>query len=262
MSNLHLISDHSNETLQSEDNLEENFGVMSPIEIQFILKAVQQEKSLLSLFPERSSQFVLSSILAVDSDRNVLILDLGNDDTLNALLLKAGTVVCVTTQNRIKIEFRCEKLQPVNFDGRPAFITSIPRSLLRFQRRNFYRIMTPVSNPATCVIPMLKDGKQQSDAVFNLFDVSCGGMALIDQHYALDLEPGKVFSGCQINLPEIDKILVTVAIRNSYAMTLKNGLTCQRAGCEFIGLSEDGRVLIQRYIIRLEQQERQFRRDD
>lgn len=243
------------------DNLQENFGVTSPIEIQFILKAIQQEKSLLSLFPERSSQFVLSSILAIESEKNLLVIDIGNGETKNELVLKANTVTCVTKQNRVKIEFSCKKLQRIQFDGRPAFATSIPTSLLRFQRRNFYRIMTPVSNPAICLIPMPTDNGQQDDAVFNLFDISCGGMALIDQHFALDLEPGKVFAGCQVRLSEEDEVIVTAAIRNSYSMTLKNGLSCQRAGCEFMGLSENSRMLIQRYIIRLEQQERQLRRD-
>ncbi|MDT8364775.1 MAG: flagellar brake protein [Nitrosomonas sp.] len=261
MSSSHPISRHFSGSHQAADNSQTDFSITSPIEIQFILKAVQQEKSLLSIFPQRSSRFLLSSILAIDPDRNILILDVGNDEALNTLVLKAETVVCVTTQNRIKIEFCCEKLQPIQFDDRPAFTASIPRLLLRFQRRNFYRIMTPVSTPATCLFPMLPSNEQQSDAVFNLFDISCGGMALIDQHYALDLEPGKIFAGCQVVLPEIDEIMATVAIRNSYAMTLKNGLTCQRAGCEFIGLPEDARVLIQRYITRLEQQERQFRRD-
>ncbi len=246
----------------SADDLQENFGVTSPIEIQFILKAIQQEKSLLSLFPERSSQFMLSSILAIESEKNLLVMDIGNDEAMNESVLKANAITCVTTQNRVKIEFSCGKLQRILFEGRPAFATRIPPSLLRFQRRNFYRIMTPVSSPATCLFPMLTDNGQQNDAVFNLFDISCGGMALIDQHYALDLEPGKVFAGCQVKLPEAGEVIVTVAIRNSYAMTLKNGLTCQRAGCEFIGLSEDSRTLIQRYIIRLEQQERQFRRDN
>lgn len=243
------------------DDLQESFGVTSPIEIQFILKAIQQEKSLLSLFPERSSQFVLSSILAVDSAKNLLVIDLGNDPAMNELVLKANTVTCVSTQNRVKIEFSCAKLQLIQFEGRPALATKIPSSLLRFQRRNYYRIMTPVSQPATCLIPILSNHEQQGEAIFNLFDISCGGMALIDQHYALDLEPGKVFAGCQVNFPDAGNVVVTVEIRNSYSMTLKNGLSCQRAGCEFVGLPEDSRMLIQRYIIKLEQQERQCRRD-
>lgn len=261
MSNPHLVSGHYDDAYQSADDLQENFGVNSPIEIQFILKAIQQEKSLLSLFPERSGQFVLSSILAIEPARNLLLVDLGNDPAMNELVLKANTVTCVSTQNRVKIEFCCEKFQLVQFEGRPAFAAKIPSSLLRFQRRNFYRIMTPVSNPATCLFTLLVNHNQQSEAIFNLFDISCGGMALIDQHYALDLEPGKVFAGCQLNFPEAGEIVVTAAIRNSYSMTLKNGLSCQRAGCEFINLPEDGRMLIQRYITRLEQQERQFRRD-
>ena len=261
MSHSHPVSDCSDDAYPSADDLQENFGVTSSIEIQFILKAIQQEKSLLSLFPERSNQFVLSSILAIEPAKNLLVIDLGNDPAMNELVLKADTVTCVSTQNRIKIEFCCVKLQLVQFEGRPAFSTKIPSSLLRFQRRNFYRIMTPVSHPATCLFPIPANNEQQSEAIFNLFDISCGGMALIDQHYALDLEPGKVFAGCQVNLPDTGNVVVTVEIRNSYSMTLKNELSCQRAGCEFVGLPEDSRMLIQRYIIKLEQQERQFRHD-
>ena len=261
MSNSHLISGRCDGAYQSADDLRENFGVNSPIEIQFILKAIQQEKSLLSLFPERSSQFLLSSILAIEPARNLLLIDPGNDPAINERVLKANIVTCVSMQNRVKIEFCCEKLQLVEFEGRPTFAARIPSSLLRFQRRNFYRIMTPVSNPATCLFSMLVNHDQRSEAIFNLLDISCGGMALIDQHHALDLEPGKIFAECQLNFPGAGEVVVTAAVRNSCSMTLKNGLSCQRVGCEFINLPEDSRILIQRYIIRLEQQERQFRRD-
>lgn len=247
-------------TLES-DQEEEAFSIASPVEIQFILNAIMQEKSAITLHLERSKQFILSSILAVDPAKKMLIMDYGADEILNQLAQRVGSLRCVTTQNRIRIEFNCTNLTLVQFEGRSAFRADIPASLLRIQRRNFYRIMTPITHSATCSIP-LPQKKGKETALFNLSDISCGGIALIDSQAELKLTPGTVFENCQIDMPQFGMIVATIQIRSIYTTVLKNGDTSQRAGCEFIDLPEKSRALIQRYITRLEQQMRQFTRDD
>jgi c-di-GMP-binding flagellar brake protein YcgR len=246
---------------RSQSRDDQNFSITSPVEVLFVLNAVMEEKSLITLYLERSNCFILSSILAVDPQKKTFVLDYGIDESLNQLAQKRGNLLCVTTQNRIKIEFVCNSLQKIQFEGGNAFRAAIPTSLKRIQRRNFYRILTPVATPATCSIPLSQSNKEEP-AIFNLLDISCGGMALIDQHPDINLEPGTIFEHCQLDLPEFGIIETTIQVRNTCTMMLKNGLSCQRAGCEFIGLSGKSRALIQRYLIRLEQQERKFNGGD
>lgn len=243
----------------SRDTNESDYIVHSLTEVCFFLNGIMQEKSLISLHLARNSHSaILSSILAVDLQKKLLVLDYGINETLNQMALKSGMLRCVTSHNRIRIEFDCNNLQHIRFEGRNAFSADLPTSLKRLQRRNFYRIATPVANPATCVIPPLRQ-HEEVPLTLNLLDISCGGMALIDRPDTdAPLEAGMTLEHCRIELPEFDTIETTVRIVNISTAILSNGNTCPRIGCEFVNLSEKSGTLIQRYITRLEQQARKF----
>lgn len=246
----------------SQTDQEKDFTTTSQVEILFILNDILKEKSLLTLIFERDGQFILSSILAIGTQRNELVLDCGIDSLLNQLAVKCGNLIGVTTQKRIKIEFNCCNFQLIQFEGRDAFRVDLPASLKRIQRRNFYRIATPILNPATCSIPLSgKNGKEST--VFPLSEISCGGMSLqIDQHPEIHFDLGAIIEHCQIDLPAFGMIETAIQVKNVYSTTLDNGLSCRRAGCEFVGLPEKSRAFIQRYISKLEQQARKFQNDD
>ena len=236
-----------------------DYSVNSLAEILFFLNGIMREKSLISLqIAKNTHTTILSSILAVDLQKKLLVLDYGINETLNQMALKTGRVQCITSHNRVRIEFDCDNLQHIWFEGRSAFSADFPVSLKRLQRRNFYRIATPVANPATCVIPPLKQC-EEVPLTLNLLDISRGGMALIDRPHAdAPLEAGMTLENCRIELPEFDTVETTVRIVSISTAILSNGNTCSRIGCEFVNLSEKSGTLIQRYIIWLEQQARKF----
>jgi hypothetical protein len=62
-----------------------------------------------------------------------------------------------------------------------------------------------------------------------------------------------IYSDCVIALPEIGIITVTIQVKNTYEITLRNGQNCMRAGCQFIELTASMEAMIQRYIIKQEQ---------
>ncbi len=243
----------------SEDMNESDYIVHSPTEVGFFLNGIMQEKSLISLHLARNSHAViLSSILAVDSQKKLLVLDYGINETFNRMALRSGVLRCITSHNRIRIEFDCNNLQHIQFEGRNAFSVDMPALLKRLQRRNFYRIATPVAVPATCIIPPLKQYREAPHTL-NLLDISRGGMALIDRPDAdVLLEAGMILESCRVELPEFDTIETTVRIVNIGTAILSNGNTCPRIGCEFLNLSDKSGMLIQRYIVWLEQQARKL----
>ena len=245
---------------EPEDVEGQDYSVTFPVEIRLLLNGILEEKSLISLHLSRSNHsIILSSILAVDSREKILVLDYGIDEPLNQLALKRGSLRCITALNRVRVEFDCNNLQRIQFEGRSAFSADIPVSLQRLQRRNFYRIATPVTTPAVCSILSLRPCEEIS--TFNLLDISCGGMALIDQPDTdILLKIGMVFEYCRIDLPEFGVVETSIQIKNAGTIILKNGLSYPRISCEFLNLSEKSRMLIQRYIIKLEQQARKFDR--
>lgn len=245
------------------DAKEPDYSVNSQAEIYFFLNGIMQEKSLISLhFARDSHSAILSSILAIDSQKKRLIMDYGINETLNQIALKRGSVRCITSHKRIKIEFDCNNLQRIQFEGRRAFDADVPELLKRLQRRNFYRITTSITNPAVCTIPALRAHEEVS-VICNLLDISCGGMALTDQPDTdSPLKTGMILEHCRIDLPGDEDLFgsIETTIQIAYVSTviLNNGNTCPRIGCKFIDLSEKSRILIQRYIAKLEQQARKL----
>lgn len=244
------------------DIKEQDYYVYSQREIYFFLDGIMQEKSLISLHLGRSSRsIILSSILAIDLQKKQLIIDYGVNEALNRIVLKRGRVRCTTNHNRVGIEFECSNLRQIQFEGRTAFSADIPESLRRLQRRNFYRMITPIATPAICVMYLLES--QESPVTYNLLDISCGGMALVDQPGTeTALEVGEVYPNCRVDLPGDEELFgsIETAIRVVHvgSVILDNGHVCPRISCEFLDLPEKVQVLIQRYIVKLEQQARKF----
>lgn len=234
---------------QKDNN--ENFRIHSEIDILFILREIMQANSLITIYPDYDNDFILSSILAIYPDRKEMIIDYGANEKCCQKALTCGQLAIVTTQNRVKIEFICDQIRKIQFEDQDAFVVNIPESLLRIQRRSHFRITTPIAKPLKCIIPI--PGKSASKAEVALLDISCGGIAVIDQHPIINFDPGTIYTDCQISLPEIGTITADIEVKNTYEITLRSGQNCFRAGCQFINLKGNMQAMIQRYIIKQEQ---------
>jgi c-di-GMP-binding flagellar brake protein YcgR len=90
--------------------------------------------------------------------------------------------------------------------------------------------------------------------VFPLADISCGGIAVLDNKQILGNNAGDTFAGCRLDLPEIGPVMTSLQIRNSLDMTLLNNKTNRRLGCAFVDISRGNLAAVQRYITKLERE--------
>ena len=150
------------------------------------------------------------------------------------------------------MQFTTDRVAAVSFEGRLAFRLPLPDTIMKLQRREYYRLATPVVHPLKCEIAG-PDGKRFELA---LADISLGGVCLVGQPAGFSFEPGMALEDCRIDLPEIGAIRAGLCVRNSYVVTLKNGVTSHRTGCEFVKLGSQQEAMVQRYIIRLERERR------
>lgn len=252
------ISDESKPTDPIElarQEKDKNFRIHAKADIQAILRDIMQRNTLVTVYFDQGNKFILTSILAIDSKNDEMIVDYGIDEKLNQKVLNAKRITFVTSQNRIKVEFTCDNIQKILFEGNHAFIVNLPDSLVRMQRRNFFRVITPAVHPLKCAIPLPIDYESDTAEV-TLLDISCGGIAVIDHHPSVSFDPGTIFENCQISLPNVGTIIANIRVKNTYEITLRNGLACKRAGCEFIRLTAPMFAMIQRYIVKLEQMQK------
>lgn len=225
--------------------------VRSPVDVIFILREILKQNALLTLHLPRSSDVILTSLLAVDIKSGKLVMDYGADPGLCRQALAAGQLICTTVHYQVKVQFRCEDLSRIRFDGRDAFSARLPETLLRLQRREDFRVAMPLTRPVKCVIP-LPSGAGRVCVEVTVLDISSSGIAVIDHHSGIALEPGEIYSDCRLDLPEIGTITFTMRVKDAFAFTLRNGLACRRTGCEFVAMPGSTAALIRRYIIGLE----------
>ena len=231
----------------------DRYAVHSHLEILFILRTIMQKSTLVTVYFNQGNDFILTSILGIDAERRKMVVDFGADEQFNRQALLAEKLVFITSQDRVNVQFVCHDIEKTRFEGRGAFSVSIPESLLRMQRRDYYRIATPAINPLKC-IGLLAAGHNPGTAEATLLDISCGGMAVVDDHRKIAFEPMTTYENCRIALPGIGIINVTIEVKSTFEVTLKNGVACKRAGCEFVAMPEKMLIMAQRYIFKLERE--------
>lgn len=230
-----------------------DYEVGSRREIVALLRQIGEKNQLIRMLVKGESDVCVTSILEVDEDEDCIVLDRSIDFSQHERMLEAGRVMCETTLDKIRIVFAADGLTEIRYQGGIAVRADIPPTLIRLQRREYYRMETPVTNPVRALIPLPAD-KGGGSAVFPLHDISVGGIAVLDNTMQLDNTPGRVIENCRIELPEIGPITTALEVRNSLDITLLNNKTSRRVGLQFTNISRGALAGVQRYITKLERE--------
>ncbi|MGB6009602.1 flagellar brake protein [Castellaniella sp.] len=226
------------------------YSVTQRLDIQNILQGLLHKRTLVRLDIPGHAVSVISTLLDIDVKQGTLILDNATEDALNTQLLRAPAVRMQGMLDRVMIEFS-GKLTPTVYDNRPAFSMNWPDQLRRMQRREFFRMDTPASNPATCTIedPSLPSGK----VTLPLANISAGGLQLIDRtellaHHAI----GSFFDDCTLNLPEAGSLDVSLRLLRHTRLIQDSGKPLLTIACRFFNLPANREITIQQYVGSLE----------
>ena len=230
-----------------------DFEVESRREIIALLRSIGEKNQLIRMLIHGQSDVCVTTILDIDAERDMVILDRPVDTGQSRRMAAASGIAFETSLDKIRILFASDSLEEVMYGATPALRMAIPETLIRLQRREYYRMNTPVSNPVRVTIPVVTE-QGTTSAPFPLADISCGGIAIMDNKLVLGDTIGKNYPGCRIDLPEIGIVTATLQIRNSLDMTLLNNKLNRRLGCQFVDLPRGMLAHVQRYITRLERE--------
>jgi c-di-GMP-binding flagellar brake protein YcgR len=229
------------------------YQVDSRREIISLLKGFKEKSQLISMMINHGAEIFITSVLEVDDVNNHVILDSAPSEDANQRIAESSAIYFEGLLDRISIQFSAARLTRTVFEKRPALKMSIPLNLIRLQRREYYRINTPITQPVQVKIGLEIDEKQ-TFMHFPLVDVSCGGIAILDEKRMLNANISHRYTECEIDFSGIGLIKLTLEMRNSQDLTLLNGKTNRRIGCAFIDLSSRDLASVQRYIMKLERE--------
>ena len=227
------------------------FALNSSTEILFLLNAIKKRNLLVNLDIAGSRQIIVTSILAVNKSDNTLILDSARGDALNRELMSGKGAEFTTHLEGVSISFSTGPVTLCEYENMPALRIAIPKSIVRLQRREFFRVPLPIARPIKCIVPSTSSDDVDSISV-HIVDIGCGGIAIAEFGGRLGTESGRILPVCRLLLPDTDVIITSLEIRNSAQIRLLNGAFQTRLGCQFVDLPNDMAAILQRFVMNIE----------
>ncbi len=238
-------------TSSATNDEEDPFLVTSRLEIQSLLRSIEEKKALLRMHVEGRTVAIITTILEIDAGNDTLIVDNSADEDFNRRISSAEKVSFETNLDKVRIQFSVHQVSPCLHDDLPALRIPFPESIRRVQRREYYRVDIPVSEPALCTLS-IADGKGAKNVKLKIQDISAGGISVLDNDHLLDNSLGTVYKDCSLELPEAGTVVTGLQIMRSLDETLLNDKKIRLLGCKFHNLSNPMNFIVQQYIGKLE----------
>jgi len=216
-----------------------DFLVKNPKQILQYLKTLATEKCLLSASFGDNYSF-LTAILEIDSKKQVITIDCGPKEYLNKELLSQGIVNCKADILGIKVLFEGREVKKSGNTKQTALSIKIPDSIYWIQRRQFYRVRSPLSKDSYCLIQLQKSPSTESESHrFKLYDLSATGFSLLSETLlqAAALCPSAEFKNCQLVLEDLGSLNISFIVKSRFPFNGTKPTKSQRIGCEFINPS-------------------------
>lgn len=230
--------------------------IRSKKEIRFILQEIARKGARSALYYDAGNDFILTTLL--DASELEVWMEAGPNAEANRRVLHSDKAIFVGSHQEVKVQFETRHIEAALFRERSAFRLPLPDALLRLQRRDYYRMITPEKNPLKCSMPIIascppaRRGSTAPRRDTVIMDISIGGAALVCAEHEAWLLPGEIYPDCRIFLPDIGTVAATIRVMNVMEFTARDGTVSRHAGCEF--LHPDGKtvILLQRYITGLQ----------
>lgn len=227
----------------------------SPREIALFLNLLSKRGGIITAYLNEGHQFFLTSILAIDEASGTLFLDppQAGEDILP--VHSAWQVTLVGNLEKVKLQLRVPALQDGVHEERKVLCAPLPDRLLRLQRREYFRLEPPHTQPIMCTLSATTAASTPRTLELPLSNISGGGVSLVAPTDLADLFPrDALFKECRLEIPEEGVILVNLRVRKTIEISPQSGHRSLRVGCEYIGLPALRLAMIERYITRIERE--------
>lgn len=236
-------------------NDEEKYLTQHPVAIAQVLNELAKNKTTLNLSFNQGRDQGLTTVIGVSKDKKFVYLDKSLDAGFNKRLLASEFVVFSKTDG-IRVRWSTKKLTEVKLTDGEALKMSLPAKLYRFQRREFFRSLTPVTSPVICYIPYRNPTNDHDEKLeMVLVDASLGGIGtFVTDHLSSIIELEQVFPNCAISLPNFGDIETSLCVKHITETVMLNGSKKFRVGFQFINLSHEDARVVQKYVLQLERE--------
>ncbi|HEX7912336.1 MAG TPA: flagellar brake protein [Paraburkholderia sp.] len=224
-----------------------NFAQRHPLQIAVCLRKLVTGQDFVTV--EFNGRQIVTQLLDVDSRNARFVFDASSMAEDNYVLPSARQLIFRSLPGGIRTEFTTLDANPIVFDGRPAFEAPFPALLYYVQRREFFRVQTPVLDPYVASGPYADGGSFRLE----LQDLSLGGIALktADERFA-SLESGTVLRDVVLQLGSFGTLRLDLDIVAPRRLSMPNGERRFVIGCKFVATPGPAERTLQRVVTQLE----------
>lgn len=233
---------------------EEDFIVRNTKEIAQILNTLREDKVNLRITFNGGQEDFLTNIISLDAEDGFVYLDMTVDEFFNKRMLNSGHLL-ISKDDGIRIKWKSVQHTQVALSDGKALRIEFPSELIRVQRRELFRLQTPIVKPLTCEIPIpnLINSSKLDTITYHLVDVSLGGVGLIvPSTIHPSIEVGKVFDACKINFPDVGEANLSLEVRSINTLPSENDQKKYRIGMQYVRPTRANENMIHRYTFDLE----------
>ena len=211
------------------------------------------EKSLINLNIGDNESFI-TTLIAIDTDTHSLLFDLSPKEYQNRQLSDTSSAVFRTVLSGIKIKFEGKDIAKTCYQGDIVFSMPIPESMLWLQRRQFYRIKSPISKASH-----LKLSIEDQVIPLRLYDISIPGFSLLNDSEPLNqiLTPAQTFKNCRLTLADLGEDTVDFIVLYRIPLNPNKPDKTMKIGCRLTSISPAFESCIQRYMQQIERELKQ-----
>jgi flagellar brake protein len=224
-----------------------DYGLCHPLQIAVCLRSLVARHDFVTV--EFGDRQIVTQLLHVDSSQAKFVFDLGSVIADNQALFNAPHLIFRGLPDGVQTEFATRSASPTTFEGRAAFETSFPAILYHVQRREYFRVDTPM------IDPYVASGTLESGTAFqaDVKDLSLGGVALITADAEIgDLDIGTVLEDVTLRMGAFGALRLDMEVVSPRQAILPNGERRYVIGCRFIDLPGASERTLQRVVTYLE----------
>jgi len=241
-------------------NIDE-YLVKSPKQILTYLKLLSAEGCLISAaFGKEDKDSFLTAILDIDVKNKSITIDCGPKEYLNKRLLDSAIIKFSTRYLGIKVLFEGRKFKKAGKPGKPALMVPIPTSIYWVQRRQFYRVKSPLSKKSYCSVS-IKNPEAEEETIHQLkiYDISATGFCILNdsKEISSDLVLSAEFHNCTFALENEATLSISFEIRNKLPLNPNKPEKTERIGCLITNNSPRIESTILRYMQDIEREIKQ-----
>ena len=229
----------------------ERFARHTPSEISLCLRNLVQRRDMLTVTSGPAQ--IVTQLLEVDTRERRIVFDWGGVETDNRALLEARRLYFKAAPDGVGVEFATDAAHAVTHEGRQAFEVAFPEKLYYFQRREYFRVPTPVLDPYYAN-GAFADGESFR---YEIHDLSLGGISLrMDSPRLAETGIGTVFNDVVLHLGPGVTLPVDIQLISPRSITTPRGDVRHVVGFRFTRLSGAAENVLQRLVTRMEAKRR------